>query len=125
MSKKILKRSLALGALMAFVITGSAFAAETLTANRTVDGIVYTDFDGWYDPSGVGTGESGEKEWNLNGNTLTVNKCTDANRAIYVEGFNITGNENMVYLHLNLPRLLKDVPELLLNLQQLPSLPLS
>ena len=32
MSKKILKRSLALGALMAFVITGSAMAAE-LTIN--------------------------------------------------------------------------------------------
>ena len=28
MSKKIMKRSLALGALMAFVITGSAWAAE-------------------------------------------------------------------------------------------------
>ena len=28
MAKKILKRSLALGALMAFVITGSAMAAE-------------------------------------------------------------------------------------------------
>ena len=30
MSKKILRRSLALGALMAFVITGSAMAAETV-----------------------------------------------------------------------------------------------
>ena len=29
MSKKMMKRSLALGALMAFVITGSAMAAET------------------------------------------------------------------------------------------------
>ncbi len=37
MSKKMLKRSLALGALMAFVITGSAMAAET-----TVDGRVET-----------------------------------------------------------------------------------
>ena len=31
MSKKMLKRSLALGALMAFVITGSAFAEDSNT----------------------------------------------------------------------------------------------
>ena len=33
MSKKIMKRSLALGALMAFVITGNAWAGETITKN--------------------------------------------------------------------------------------------
>jgi len=38
MSKKILKRSLALGALMAFVITGQAWAADVvrLTDNTTI-----------------------------------------------------------------------------------------
>jgi len=41
MSKKILKRSLALGALMAFVITGSAMAAQT-------DNLVLDSKDGWY-----------------------------------------------------------------------------
>ena len=35
MSKKILKRSLALGALMAFVITGSAWAIELPIGNET------------------------------------------------------------------------------------------
>ncbi len=38
MSKKILKRSLALGALMAFVITGSAMAASGVISNKIVDG---------------------------------------------------------------------------------------
>ena len=38
MSKKMLKRSLALGALMAFVITGSAFAEATVTDVYNVDG---------------------------------------------------------------------------------------
>ena len=36
MSKKILKRSLALGALMAFVITGSAMAAELTSGNSVI-----------------------------------------------------------------------------------------
>ena len=37
MSKKMMKRSLALGALMAFVITGSAWAAETTIDSGTYD----------------------------------------------------------------------------------------
>ena len=37
MSKKLFKRSLALGALMAFVITGSAMAATSVVNNATAD----------------------------------------------------------------------------------------
>ena len=37
MSKKMLKRSLALGALMAFVITGSAMAAENYILNKDIN----------------------------------------------------------------------------------------
>ena len=40
MAKKILKRSLALGALMAFVITGSAMAADNIIGNIKIDGVV-------------------------------------------------------------------------------------
>ena len=44
MSKKMLKRSLALGALMAFVITGQAWAAaENITANVTKESINVAD----------------------------------------------------------------------------------
>jgi len=39
MSKKILKRSLALGALMAFVITGSAMAAVVLDGDKKITSI--------------------------------------------------------------------------------------
>ena len=51
MSKKILKRSLALGALMAFVITGSALAAVqgqslNLTKNDTISGSAFIKTDG-------------------------------------------------------------------------------
>ncbi len=47
MSKKMMKRSLALGALMAFVITGSAMAAET----TSLDGV-----DASFSPTGIYTG---------------------------------------------------------------------
>ena len=40
MSKKMLKRSLALGALMAFVITGSAMAASGVIADKIVNGTI-------------------------------------------------------------------------------------
>ena len=39
MTKKILKRSLALGALMAFVITGSAMAAQNLVSGGDAIGV--------------------------------------------------------------------------------------
>ena len=58
MSKKILKRSLALGALMAFVITGSAMAAgQDLTPEEVPDkGSVFTKTDGAVTNTLTGTG---------------------------------------------------------------------
>ena len=49
MSKKILKRSLALGALMAFVITGSAMAAElTISSYDEYEDVKNRVTEGWY-----------------------------------------------------------------------------
>ena len=45
MAKKILKRSLALGALMAFVITGSAMAADEKIAVESGKKIYSSSFD--------------------------------------------------------------------------------
>ena len=60
MSKKMLKRSLALGALMAFVITGSAYA-ETV---KYTDNVSYTD--------GLETSSSAAFDVNLDKYKLTV-----------------------------------------------------
>ena len=67
MSKKMLKRSLALGALMAFVITGSAMAAEPYSGSHLTissDGkYEYSSFTVPYDDdSGIKTANSGIKE---------------------------------------------------------------
>ena len=67
MSKKMMKRSLVLGALMAFVITGSAMAAETGYSNVTSDlkDLEIVNF--------IGTGVSNDKGIDVrNGKTLTV-----------------------------------------------------
>ena len=45
MSKKIMKRSLALGALMAFVITGSAWAAGADNTTKILKEVRISDFD--------------------------------------------------------------------------------
>ena len=63
MSKKMLKRSLALGALMAFVITGSAMAEEP----------VYSKYTGTGTESHVSN-----VYWDGNGGSLTLSKGTDA-----------------------------------------------
>ena len=63
MSKKMMKRSLALGALMAFVITGSAMAAEP----------VYTQYAGDGTESHVSN-----VYWDGNGGSLTLSKGSDA-----------------------------------------------
>ena len=63
MSKKMLKRSLALGALMAFVITGSAMAEEP----------VYSKYTGTGTESHVSN-----VYWDGNGGSLTLSKDTNA-----------------------------------------------
>ena len=45
MAKKILKRSLALGALMAFVITGSAMAEEPFFVKKVLPAPPFKNFD--------------------------------------------------------------------------------
>ncbi|MBQ3114131.1 MAG: autotransporter outer membrane beta-barrel domain-containing protein [Phascolarctobacterium sp.] len=83
MSKKILKRSLALGALMAFVITGSAMAAEVVTPNHQTDAdkaeiitVVSLTNDGILENSFVSDNNSGNYTdkfiFDLNGYDLTV-----------------------------------------------------
>ncbi len=63
MSKKMMKRSLALGALMAFVITGSAMAEEP----------VYSEYTGTGTESHVSN-----VYWDGNGGSLTLSKDTNA-----------------------------------------------
>ena len=91
MSKKILKRSLALGALMAFVITGSALAQDKISGDKTIpDGSVYKN------NNGATTPERGGAIYHSNG-TLKINNATfDANTAkkrgasIYANNSDIT-----------------------------------
>ena len=94
MSKKMMKRSLALGALMAFVITGSAMAATTLTDENTVTGVMQV--------SGIHNSESGqcgakEKIWNLADKELWITSnagCAHAkDYAVWAERFSFTGEE--------------------------------
>jgi len=100
MSKKILKRSLALGALMAFVITGSAMAAVVLDGDKKITSINV------YDPHNQSWNQSPE-EWSLGGYTLTVENIPENNKtetvnmvyrgndfAVKARDLNITGNEN-------------------------------
>ncbi len=74
MNKKILKRSLALGALMAFVITGSAWAGSITT---TTDGrTIYSEFN---NPTGHGgainqTSERTFDKYDFVGNSTSNNK---------------------------------------------------
>ena len=56
MSKKMVKRSLALGALMAFVITGSAMAAEK-NVNLNGQNIVYDNVTNMYLHSGYNSSQ--------------------------------------------------------------------
>ena len=84
MSKKMLKRSLALGALMAFVITGSAMAATTEV------GGIYAH-DGLSKP-----GYSNQKEWTIaTGDVLWINaEVESTDYAVWVGGFNFSGADN-------------------------------
>ena len=66
MSKKMLKRSMALGALMAFVITGSAMAAETLNITEG------TDYSAAVKNSELYVAKSKDDSVVVNGNNLTV-----------------------------------------------------
>ena len=83
MAKKVLKRSLALGALMAFVITGSAYA-------HVIDVV------GDYSTKGEGTGSlaCGSLQHSVNvGGTLTIISPTD----VGIQGYgNVTANKIII-----------------------------
>ncbi|MBQ7759700.1 MAG: hypothetical protein IJ376_01100, partial [Acidaminococcaceae bacterium] len=90
MSKKILKRSLALGALMAFVITGSAWAGE-LTSNEVgADG--FKIIGGIGNQDGLPSGETTDGNWKLNGYKLIVNKEAKYGYAVYANGYSFQGD---------------------------------
>ncbi|MBR1975834.1 MAG: autotransporter outer membrane beta-barrel domain-containing protein [Phascolarctobacterium sp.] len=104
MSKKILKRSLALGALMAFVITGSAYAENrtgdvasgwTLTGDYTANGIFDVYNGGDSDPKYPREGRA----WNLEKHTLKVtgvNSWSNSKAAINIHNPEFTGKEGSV-----------------------------
>ena len=104
MSKKILKRSLALGALMAFVITGSAYAENrtgdvasgwTLTGDYTANGIFDVYNGGDSDPKYPREGRA----WNLEKYTLKVtgvNSWSNSKAAISIYNPEFTGKEGSV-----------------------------
>ena len=71
MSKKILKRSLALGALMGFVITGSAIAAELTIADEAAYSSVKAD-DNWYHPNSTNTNYFIYTNDSFTNNTITI-----------------------------------------------------
>ncbi|MBQ8418294.1 MAG: autotransporter outer membrane beta-barrel domain-containing protein [Phascolarctobacterium sp.] len=71
MSKKILKRSLALGALMAFVITGSAFANSY---HAEAPNWAKTSYRGYIQSEGVATEINGNEKLNQSYNDGTIVK---------------------------------------------------
>ncbi len=95
MSKKMMKRSLALGALMAFVITGSALAAEaTITSNNFtgIDNAVWNIEDGFYHKS-----EINNNSITINGSGLTF---TDAIYGAYANvSADTTANSNNIIIN--------------------------
>ena len=76
MSKKMMRRSLALGALMAFVITGSAMAAE-LTISSDADFAAAKENSDWYKSNKIYSVNS------ASGNTLTIGNVNNIDVDVY------------------------------------------
>ena len=107
MAKKILKRSLALGALMAFVITGSAMAEEVLSSkNHSENNVLLSDSKSYaLDSTGAVTITSSTENTIANNATITVgdnqilNLISTANGVDYNGVLNnnvtISGNGNV------------------------------
>lgn len=89
MSKKMMKRSLVLSALMVFVITGSAMAREVLTGNHEITGTYVAN-------GGAVTPDRGGAIYHSNGNlvindaTFKANTATHRGVAIYANNSDIT-----------------------------------
>ena len=121
MSKKIMKRSLVLGTLMAFVITGSAMAAikysdtaagtsaenpRVLTGELPNGGLVNTWTGELYSNGQPKNGmflnvnSCNETYWDITNNQVNINAHSVTNnnnpnsKGIWVNGFNFIGNEN-------------------------------
>ena len=92
MSKKIMKRSLALGALMAFVITGSVWAANADINNSVFDGDIFVESNTQGGAFKLGSAEDNieikDKEFkNLKPNSSGT---TSKGGAIFVGGASVT-----------------------------------
>ncbi len=102
MSKKMMKRSLVLGALMAFVITGQAWAKAILGSNGyQVENNIYVAH-GIYQNEGITppTGPATDREWDLQGYTLWVDRVIGETQdklgdkyAVVVGNYDFTGGE--------------------------------
>ena len=84
MSKKMMKRSLALGALMAFVITGSAMAAELTISSDADYTAVKTGDSGWYNGTYIGKNAKMDEENLASGNTVTIDNVNVIDLNIFV-----------------------------------------
>jgi len=112
MSKKILKRSLALGALMAFVITGSAMAATAMytfdtDGNHTLNRDIIDDVKG--DEDLTRPVENGGYEYAIyhNGGTLTIEgkHLDNIDKVVSAGGDNGTNYGSVLYSTANATKL--------------------
>ncbi len=95
MSKKMMKRSLALSALMAFVITGSAMAADVsyneFVQDKTAGDIISVNQDITVNGNGIASEKIADYVVDVKqGVNLTLNNVTKGS-----SGINITGNGNV------------------------------
>ena len=89
MSKKMMKRSLVLSALMVFVITGSAMAREVLTGNHEITG-TYVANGGAVTPDRGGAIYHSNGDLVINDATFKANTATHRGAAIYANNSDIT-----------------------------------
>ncbi len=96
MSKKMMKRSLALGALMAFVITGSAWAAELPEAGKQINAGTYGSADAVMERGDVvGSAIFGNYAVDITASVFTANASKNGISA-YGSGVTLTANEIML-----------------------------
>ena len=86
-------KGLALGAAMAFVITGNVWAG-TLTENNTVNG-VYT-IGGIGNQDGLPAGATTDGRWDLGDKKLVINKEAQYGYAVWANNYSFTGADGSV-----------------------------
>ena len=93
MSKKMMKRSLALGALMAFVITGSAMAAElTISSDSDFAKVKNGEIEGWSNGTDIGKQNYARLEDLASDNTLTINNVNAIDINMFVGNIRSAAN---------------------------------